>query len=98
MKKILVVGLVIAGLSLLAGISVPVFAHGPENGSTTPENQEAWEAMYEACEVGDWEAMGEAAEVVHSDYYGSYTPEKENGNITSRWGGMMGHWGGMMGW
>ena len=70
MKKILVVGLVIAILSLLASLAIPALAHGPEDGEGVSTNEEAWEAMHEACEEGDWEAMAEVAEEVHGEWGG----------------------------
>lgn len=108
MKRILVIGLVIATLSLLGGFAIPVFAHGPDDGQATPPSSETWDAMHEACETGDWEAMAEAAEESHEEFgytacHGDYTPEEDTGS-TSRWGGMMGRgWGnhmggGMIGW
>lgn len=109
MKKILLVGLVIATLSLSAGFAIPVFAHGPVDREATPADQEAWEAMHEACEEGDWEAMAEAAERVHGEDfgymhgYGYYAPDEGGRVPANRWGGMGGHmmgngWGSMMGW
>ena len=100
MKKVLVVGLVIASLSLLAGFAIPTFAHGSEDGEATLANEEAWEAMHEACETGDWEAMAEAAEEVHGKDFSSmpfhddyYAPGEENTGSTPSWGGMGGHMG-----
>jgi len=95
MKRILLVGLVIAVLSLLVTLSIPVFAHGPTEGGSGTSDQETWQAMHEACEEGDWEAMVEAAEEMHeglgyapchSYYYPASEDERSNG------------WGGMMGW
>ncbi len=105
MKKVLMVGLVMVTLGLLAGFAIPVFAHGLDE--DVPTDQEAWEAMHEACETGDWEAMAEAAEEVHGEDFDSmpchgedyYSSEEENRSSTSGWGGMGGHMGGgMMGW
>ncbi len=107
MKKLLVVGLVIASLSLLFGFAIPVLAHGSGDGETAPADQEAWEAMHEACENGDWEAMAEAAEEVHGEDFGDM-PCHDEGDYSSNdgWGGMgrgmmggsmmSGGWGGMM--
>ena len=102
MKRVLVVVLVIAVLSL-AGLAIPVFALGSGGGGAPPANQEAWEAMHEACETGDWEAMAEAAEEAHGEgfghmhHHGYYAPEE--GGPYDAWGGMGGHMGGgMMGW
>lgn len=65
MKRILVIGLAIATVSLLGGFALPVLAHGLDDDDTTLPSSEAWEAMHEVCETGDWEAMAEAAEEVH---------------------------------
>jgi len=110
MKKILLVGLVVAGLAVV-GFAIPVFAHGPEGRETTSANQEAWEAMHEACENGDWESMAETAEEVHGEYFGYmpchgegyYAPDEGalmpynrlDGMGSNMGGGMMGS--GMMG-
>ncbi len=108
MKKTLLVGLVVASLSLLAaGLAIPAFAHGPEGREATPANHEAWEAMHEACDNGDWEAMAEAAEEVHREGLGNmpchgegyYAPEEGTQTPDNHWNGMGGHMGGgMMGW
>jgi hypothetical protein len=108
MKRILLVGLVVAGLAVV-GYAIPVFAHGPGGAETSTINQGTWEAMYEACQAGDWEAMTEAAEAVHGDNFGSmpyhgegnYAPEEGGQVPADHWGGggtqhHMG--GGMMGW
>jgi hypothetical protein len=106
MKRILLVGLVVAGLTVV-GFSVPVFAHGPEGTGTVNTNQDTREAMYEACWNGDREAMAEAAEAVHQDnfsympcYGGGYYPSDEGGQAPANyWGGMGNHMGGgMMSW
>lgn len=106
MKKILLIGIVIATVGLVAGFSIPAFAHDPGE-AATPEG-EAWQAMHEACEAGDWEAMEQAAEEFHEQSgYGDchgYGPSDEDMDSSSGWGGMMGRgWGGhmggnMMGW
>ncbi|MFC2021720.1 hypothetical protein ACFLTR_00670 [Chloroflexota bacterium] len=98
MKTILVIGLVIATLGLLAGFAIPVFAHGPDE--DVPANQEAWESMHEACEIGDWEAMAEAAEEVHGEDFDSMPCHGEDYYAPDNHGGGMGsHMGrGMMGW
>ena len=98
MKRILLVGLVIAGLGfLVVSFALPALAHGPEGGEAAPANHEAWEAMHEACESGDWEAMAEAAEEVHGEDFGSMPCHDEGWGHMG--GGMMGGgWGGMMGW
>ena len=106
MKRILLVGLVIAVLSLVAGFAVPVFAHGPTDGDEGSPDQETWQAMHEACEEGNWEAMVEVAEDVHEGLsyapcHGYEYPFSDDGSPNS-WGGTMGgHMGGlsgMMGW
>ena len=100
MKRVLLFGVVIATLSLLGGLTVPVLAHGPEDGETAPAEQKAWEAMHEACEGGDWEAMDEAEEVHGEDFAsmpchdeGYYSPYEGDRVSPRGWGGM-GH--GMM--
>ena len=104
MKRILLVGLVIAVLSLLVTLSIPVFAHGPTEGDSGTLDQETWQAMHEACEEGDWETMEEAAEEFHekAGYGGCHGYDTGDEDHTSGWGGMMGgHMGGgggMMGW
>ncbi len=71
MKKLLLIGSIVLILGLLiAGFTTPIFAHGPDDGGATPADEEAWEAMHEACENGDWEAMAEAAEEVHGEDFG----------------------------
>jgi len=106
MKRILLVGLIVAALSLTAGFAVPVLAHGPTEGDSGTPDQETWQAMHDACENGDWDAMVEAAEEVHEDLgyapcHGHDYPASEDGSRSS-WrgtmGGHMGGWGGMMGW
>ena len=94
MKKVLVIGLIIVTLSLVAGFSIPVFAHGPEDAETTLADNEAWKTMYEGCQSGDWEKMAEGAEKFHGTY--GYNGEGWGGMMGSGSGGMMG--GGMMGW
>ncbi len=98
MKKLLLIGstLLILGL-LITGLTAPLFAHGPDDGGATSDNEEAWEAMHEACESGDWEAMAEAAEEAHGEDFDHMTDHGE----ANRWDGMGGHmgggWGSMMG-
>lgn len=96
--------IVLVGGLLIAGLTTPIFAHGPNDSEVAPADEEAWEAMHEACWSGDWEAMAEAAEEMHGEDFdhmpchGYYAPEDEGGSAT-RWGGMGGHMGrGMMGW
>jgi len=97
MKKLLVIGLVVIIIGLLAGFAVPALAHGPEDGETTPTDQETWEAMHEACEDGDWDAMAEAAEEVHGEDFDSMPCHDEGGDSSDdHWGGMGGHMGGGM--
>lgn len=58
MKKILLVTLVVLSVVLLmVFLVVPVFAHKGDGG---PVDDEAGEAMHQACEDGDWGAMNEA--------------------------------------
>ena len=100
MKRILLVGLVIAVLSILVTLSIPVFAHGPTEGNLETPDQETWQAMHEACEDGDWETMEEAAEEFHEEagYGGCHGYDTGDEDHTSGWSGMMGGGGGMMGW
>lgn len=108
MKKLLLVGLMVVTLSLLVGLAVPAFAHGPGDGEPAPADQDTWEAMHEACEEGDWEKMDEAAEEFHGEdsgympYHGDDTPQEENGGSSNYRGSMGGHMGsgqgGMMNW
>ena len=102
MKKLLLIGSIVLVLGLLiVGFTTPMFAHGPDDGEATPANEEAWEAMHEACESGDWEAMSEAAEEAHGEDF-DYMPCHDENEYApaNRWGGMMGgHMGGgMMSW
>ncbi len=101
MKKLLLIGSIVLVLGLLiAGIAAPIFAHDPDDGSITPTDEAAWEAMHEACESGDWEAMVEAAEEAHGEDF-DYMPchDEDDYAPANRWGGMDGHMGrGMMGW
>ena len=101
MKKLLLVGSILLVLGLLiAGSTTALFAHGPNADEATPANEEAWEAMHEACETGDWEAMHEAAEEAHGEDF-EYMPCHDEGDYApaNRWGGMGSHLGrGMMGW
>ena len=85
MKKLLLIGSIVLVLGLLiVGFATPIFAHSPDDGGATPESEEAWEAMHEACESGDWETMAEAAEEAHGEDWDGHM------------GGHMGR--GMMGW
>jgi hypothetical protein len=110
MKKFLLIGSIVAALTLLAGVAIPVLAHGPADEELTMENWEAWETMHETCEEGDWEAMAEIAEEIHGEDAssmpchgeGDYSSEEENRVPSGGWrdmgSGMMGgNWGGMMG-
>ena len=99
MKKWLLIGLTVLVVGLLiAGFTTPIFAHDPNDVGTTPDNDEVWEAMHEACEIGDWEAMAEAAEEVHGEDFDNMPYHDENDYTSAnRWGGMSGHMGsGMM--
>ena len=83
MKKLLMIGSIVLVLGLLIiGSTTTIFAHGPDDGGVTPADEEAWEAMHEACESGDWEAMAEAAEEAHGEDMG--------GHMGGGWGSMMG--------
>lgn len=105
MKRILIIGIIVAVMSSLVAFVVPVFAHGPADGDSGTD-QGTWQAMYEACEEGDWDAMIEAAEEVHGNF--DDAPCHDDEYLDSEysnhddWRGMMdGHlsdWGGMMGW
>jgi hypothetical protein len=114
MKRILLVGLVVAGLAVV-GYAGTAFAHGAEGTGTVTTNQDTWGTMYEACQTGDWEAMTEAAEAVHGEdfgympYHGEgyYAPEDGGQSPANNRGGTWDHmgggttgggWGGMMGW
>ena len=98
MKKLLLIGSIVLVLGLLiAGFATPIFAHSPDDGGVTPANEEAWEAMHEACESGDWEAMAEAAEEAHGEDWDGHMGGSMWGNGLNGMGG--GHMGrGMMGW
>jgi hypothetical protein len=107
-RKISLISLVVISLILATGFAIPVLAHGPEGVEIELNDQEAWEAMHEACEEGDWEKMAEVAEEVHGKDFSSmscheesyYSPGKGDRVPNSGWGGMGGHmggdWGGMM--
>ncbi len=101
MKKWLLIASIVLVLGLLiAGFTIPIFAHGSDDGGATLENEEAWETMHKACENGDREAMAEAAEEMHGEDFDhmpchdedDYAPDNHRGGM----GGHMG--GGMMGW
>ncbi len=100
MKKFLLIGSIVLVLGLLViGSTTSIFAHGPNDDGATPANEEAWEAMHEACESGDWEAMAEAAEEAHGEDYDMPYHDEDDYAPANRWGGMGGHMGGgMMGW
>ena len=88
MKKLLLIGSIVLVLGLLiVGFTAPIFAHGPDDGGVASANEEAWEAMHEACESGDWEAMGEG----HAEYHSTEDPM----NKGMAGSGMMGMMGGM---
>ncbi len=103
MKKLLWIGSILLILGLLIGGSAgTMFAHGPDDGEGAPANEDAWEAMHEACEIGDWEAMHEAAEEAHGEDFDDMPCHGEGYDKEGRtpshgrggWGGHMG--GGMM--
>ncbi|MFQ6121615.1 MAG: hypothetical protein ACE5LA_00940 [Dehalococcoidales bacterium] len=106
MKKLLLIGSIVLVLGfLVAGFTTPIFAHSPDDDEAIPTNEEAWEAMHEACWSGDWEAMAEAAEEVHGENFDNmpchdyYSPENGDRVPSNGWGGMGGHMGsGMMSW
>ena len=106
MKRILMVGLVLAGLAVV-GYAIPVLAHGPEGTGNATTNEATWETMYEACQTGDWEAMAEAAREFHGEGFGYithhgkdyYAPEEGRQVPVNHWSGMWEHMGGgMMNW
>ena len=92
MKKLLLIGSIVLVLWLLiVGSTTSLFAHGPEDGGTTPANDEAWQAMHEACENGDWEAMAKSAEEAHGDDFGHMPYHDGNHHSSANdWDGMMG--------
>ena len=101
MKKLLLIGSIALVVALLiAGSTLPIFAHAPDDGGATAENAEVWEAIHEACEDGDWEAMAEAAEKVHGgDFDSMPCPDEDDHNSAHHRGGMGGHMhGSMMVW
>ena len=101
MKKFLLIGSILLVLGLLiVGWATPIFAHSPDDGGATPADEEAWEAMHQACEKGDWEAMVETAEEIHGEDFDSMPYHDETPYThTNHWGSMGGHIGrGMMGW
>jgi hypothetical protein len=101
LKKVLLISSIVLVIGLLIiGFTTPIFAHGPDDGGTTPADGEAWEAMHEACEDGDWEAMAEAAEKAHGEDFDDMPCHDEDSyGHASRWGHMGGQMGrGMMGW
>ena len=92
MKRLLLIGSIVLVLGLLIiGSATSLFAHGTEGGEDTPSNEEAWQAMHEACENGDWEAMAEAAEEAHGEDF-EHMPYHDGNYHTpvNGWGGMMG--------
>ena len=108
MKRILLIGSVLAVMGLLIALALPALAHGPANGTTTSTQGQAWEDMYDACQNGDWEAMEEAARQMHSEDYDGMPCHEEYDGTTgeesetsgSGWSGTGGSHmgGGMMGW
>jgi len=100
MKKILLIAsIILVFVLLIAGLTTPIFAHGPEDDGGVPTTGGTWETMYEACESGDWEAMHEAVEEMHGDDL-DYMPCHDENDFApaNRWGGMGGHMSrGMMG-
>ncbi len=96
MKKLLLTGSIALLLGfLIAGVTLPISAHDSGDGTTTPENEEAWEAMHQACENGDWEAMAEAAEEVHGEDFDHMPCHDEDDHTHANHGDdMSGHMGG----
>ena len=100
MKRIILVGLITIGL--IAALAIPVLAQGfADKEPITPENNDVWETMYQACGNGDWEAMADAAETVHREAF-SYmpcygidasSPETEYESSASMWGNTESHMG-----
>ncbi len=96
MKKLLLIGSIVLVLGLLiTGFTASLFAHSPDDGGATLENEGAWDAMHEACANGDWEAMTEAADEAHGEDFGHMSHYGEDYYEPHHWGGHMG--GGMMG-
>jgi len=105
MKKLLLAGLILAGLGLLVGaFAIPALANEQDENQDTGISGNAWEAMHEACETGDWEAMAEAAKEAHGEDFGnmpchgenSGAPGESTGVTTNSWGDMGDHMGGGM--
>ena len=68
MKKLLIIGGVLAVLSLLiALLAIPANAGDPAETDTPLPEQETWQAMHQACGDGDWEAMEDAAKEFHGE-------------------------------
>ncbi len=65
MKKILLVGLIVAAVGLAAGFAVPALGHGLVSSNSGTSDHGTWLAMHEACQEGDWDAMAETAQEVH---------------------------------
>ncbi len=105
MKKILLVGLIVAAVGLAAGFAVPALGHGLVSSNSGTSDHGTWLAMHEACQEGDWDAMAETAQEVHEDLgygpchnYGySSSQDASANNQAAMMGGHMGGWRGMMG-
>ena len=79
MKKLLIIGGVIALLSLLTVFwAVPVLAAGPDDSESAPAEQETWDKMHQACQEGDWQAMTEAAGEVHGTDFNTMPCHEES--------------------
>ena len=92
MKKLLLIGSIVLVLGLLiAGLTAPIFAHGPDDGGAIPADEGAWEAMHETCENGDYEAMAEW----HAQYHGE--EDTMGSGMMDGWEGSQYGWGGMGG-
>lgn len=100
MKKLLLIGSIVLVIGLLiAGSTTSIFAHGPDDGEVGPANEDTWEAMHEACEIGDWQAMHEVAEEVHGEDSDDMPCHDEDNHVPNHRFGRSGHMGrGMMGW
>jgi hypothetical protein len=96
MKKILIIGGILAVLSMLISLlAIPARAQDPADADASPPGQETWQAMHQSCGDGDWEAMEDAAEAFQGEDLSSMpchdeNPDYQNGE------GMMGSQG-MMG-
>lgn len=94
MKKFLIIGGVIALLSLLTVFwAIPALAAGPDNSETTPADQATWDKMHQACQDGDWDAMTQAAGEVHGKDFNSMPCHEESGTTPDEEGQTLSHHG-----